>query len=148
MKTNQILITVIVSIIVGAAAFAGGMQYQKSKISNPYSQFAGAGGNGMRRFGGGNGMMRNGNAVVGEILSKDDTSITVKLNDGSSKIVLYSDKTPINKAAKATKDDLTTGERVAVFGTANSDGSVTAQDIQLNPQVRFNGQRPTGEPAQ
>ena len=91
---------------------------------------------------------RNGNAVVGEILSKDDTSITVKLTDGSSKIVVLSSNTVINKAAIATKNDLTTGERVAVFGTVNSDGSVTAQDIQLNPQMRFGGQRPTGQPAQ
>ncbi len=78
----------------------------------------------------------NGRPISGEILSSDDKSITVKLQDGSSKIVLLSDKTQINKATSVTKLDLKSGEKVAVFGSENSDGSVTAQNIQLNPQFR------------
>ena len=81
--------------------------------------------------------------VSGEILSVDANSLTVKLPDGSSKIVTFSDTTQINKADKATAADLKTGVTVAVFGTTNSDGSVTAQNIQLNPQIRMmapNGQ--------
>lgn len=46
------------------------------------------------------------------------------------------DTLTINKATTATKSDLKTGEKVAVFGTPNSDGSVTAQSIQLNPMFR------------
>lgn len=72
--------------------------------------------------------------TAGEIIGADEKSITVKLQDGSSKIVLLSEKTQINKAEKATKEDLKKGEKVAVFGTENPDGSVTAQNIQLNPQ--------------
>ncbi len=74
--------------------------------------------------------------VNGEIISSDDKSITVKLTDGSSKIVLVSEKTTINKASQATKVDLKTGEKVAVFGQQNTDGSVTAQRIQLNLLLR------------
>jgi len=74
--------------------------------------------------------------VNGEIISSDDKSITVKLTDGGSKIVILSDNTEINQAANATKDDLKAGEKVAVFGQENSDGSVTAQSIQLNPVLR------------
>lgn len=70
--------------------------------------------------------------IVGQILSQDSTSITVKLPDGSSKIVMFSDTTPINKTALGSKTDLTTGTGVRIIGTTNSDGSVTAQDIQLN----------------
>lgn len=123
-------------IIVGIVAFYGGMQYQKSKrtmVLGQGGQFAQRGQNGQfGRTGAASGGM-----VTGEVLSQDDTSITVKLQDGSSKIVILSTNTTINKQATGTKDDLKTGERVAVFGITNSDGSVTAQSIQLNPQMRM-----------
>lgn len=81
--------------------------------------------------------------VNGEIISADDKSITVKLPDNSSKIVLLTDTTIINKSAEGAKEDLKTGEKVALFGTENSDGTVTAQNIQLNPAFRNTG---TGMP--
>ncbi len=147
-KNNSLLITGIVAVVVAAVAFFGGIEYQKSK--SPANSFFASGGqqgnNQGRRFGAGAG--RNGGAVVGEILSADENSITVKLMDGSSKIVVVSSSTSINKAATASKSDLKTGERVAVFGSTNSDGSVTAQNIQLNPtMMRFGGAgpKPTGE---
>ena len=91
----------------------------------------GAGGQGQGRFGGGNG---GGNRpVVGEILSMDATTITIKMQDGSSKIVLLSDKTVFNKSTEGSKADLRTGTRIAASGTDNSDGSVTASTVQINP---------------
>jgi ribosomal protein S1 len=85
--------------------------------------------------------------VSGEIISQDDKSITVKLQDGSSRIVILSDQTEINKTSEGSKEDLKTGERITTFGTENSDGSVTAQNVQLNPQIRvFNGSTPSGSP--
>jgi len=57
------------------------------------------------------------------------------LADGSSKIVLISDSTQINQATTATSVDLKMGITIAAYGTANSDGSITAQSIQINPQV-------------
>lgn len=136
MNKKSIIITVVVALVTAGAGFFGGMQYQKMQRVT-LRQF-GANGNNQffqRRFGG-----QNGGAVVGEILSQDDKSITVKLQDGSSKLVLLSSSTSINKQATGSASDLKTGERVAVFGTTNSDGSVTAQNIQLNPLMR----RPTG----
>lgn len=131
---NSVIITVILVILVGAAAFFGGMRYQKSQTRSQFaSQFGGASGGrfGNRQFGQRNGA--NGGAVVGQILSTDANSMTVKLQNGSSKIVLLSNSTSINKQATGSVSDLKTGDRVAVFGTANSDGSVTAQSVQLNP---------------
>ncbi len=70
---------------------------------------------------------------MGEILSEDDKSITVKMEDGSSKIVLISDTTQINKTDPGAKSDLTVGTKVGVFGVDNN-GTVTAQNIQIDPQ--------------
>jgi len=74
--------------------------------------------------------------VNGKITEADGKSITVALNDGSSKIVLVSNKTAVNKAQNASVTDLKVGETVAVFGSENTDGSISAQSIQLNPEVR------------
>lgn len=81
-------------------------------------------------------MRRGIRPVNGEIIDKDNKSITVKLPDGQTKIVLLSEKTVVRKTQEGKTDDLKKGETVAVFGNENSDGSVTAQNIQLNPQFR------------
>ncbi len=130
MKKTNIIAGVL--LILGLAfGFFGGIEYQRStKESGQLSQGSGGAG---RRFAPGQG---NNRPVTGEIISVDGKSITVKLPDGSSKIILVSDKIQINKAKPALKTDLKTGEKVAVFGTTNSDGSVTAMNIQLNPQMR------------
>ncbi|MDO8461183.1 MAG: DUF5666 domain-containing protein [bacterium] len=129
---NSIVITIAIALLVGATAFYGGMQYQQRQRPN----FAGirGGQNGQQFQGRGN--FQGVRLVNGEIISQDDKSITVKLQDGSSKIVLLTDKTAINKSAQGSKSDLKVGEKVVVFGTTNSDGSVTAQNIQLNPILR------------
>jgi len=77
--------------------------------------------------------------VRGEIIDKEEASITVKLPDESSKIVLISENTTINKATEGSIDDLETGEQVMVFGQTNSDGSLSATNIQLGE--RFNVSR-------
>lgn len=131
---NTLIITILLVVLVGGGAFFAGMKFQQSKGR----QFA----NG--QLGGritGQGQAQGGNRtgfrpVNGDIISTDDKSITVKMTDGSSKIVLVSQTTVINKASSATKEDLKVGEKVAVFGQSNTDGSVTAQNIQLNPVLR------------
>jgi hypothetical protein len=139
---NNLIVAIVISLVVG-----GGIGYFVGKHSSGPKQISfngetrqlGSDGKGGDRF-----MARSGNGstsgmrpVAGEIISKDDTSITVKMPDGSSKIVLVSDKTSVNKSATGTLSDLKTGEQVAAFGIQNSDGSVTAQSVQLNPQMRM-----------
>ena len=132
---NPIVIAIIVLVIGGGAGFFGGMKYQQSKTPT----FAGRNGG---SFGAGRTGTRNGfTPVNGQIISNDNNSITVQLQDGSSKIVLVTGTTQINKASQGTIADLTSGQKVAVFGSTNSDGSVTAQNIQINPI-----QRPTPAP--
>jgi hypothetical protein len=122
--------------VVGGSAFYGGMKYGQSK--NPLGQFSPQG---FQNFTSEQqqlaqeGRTRNGQAgagfVSGEIISKDDTTITVKLQDGGSKIILFSDSTIIDKSVNGSSVDLEVGKTVTVSGTANQDGSITAQSIQL-----------------
>lgn len=125
---------VLATLIIGVGAFFTGTKVQLGRRNNAIRQFDGQRVNGgvMTDIGNQNGFR----PVNGEIVSADDNSITVKLVDGSSRIVLFNDKTEINKAEVATKDNLKVGEKVAVFGTSNTDGSVTAQNIQLNPIIK------------
>jgi hypothetical protein len=142
MKNNSIIMVIGALVIGAAGGFFGGMQYQKSQ--SPTAMFAG--GNGGFRSGGqgggqrgqaGQGFNRTGfRPVLGEIISSDDKSITVKLADGSTKIAFYSATTDINKSEKADKSGLVIGEKVSVFGTENTDGTVTATNISLNPVMR------------
>lgn len=141
---NNMVVTILLLIIFTGGGFFAGTKYQQSK-SPVLGQFNDRQG-GMNARGGGqqNGNRKmGGGQVVGEIMSVDDKSITVKMTDGSSKIVLLVDNTNINKASTASKSDLMVGEKVAIFGTTTTDGSVTATNIQLNPIIR---ERPTAEP--
>lgn len=127
---NNILLFIIIAIVVGAAAFYGGMQYQKSQSPNQFRGQFRNGNNGQGGFqgrGNGGGMA----PIRGEIMSTDESSVTVKMQDGSSKILILSGTTAINKASEGSKTDLKTGETITVFGTANADGSVTAQNIAI-----------------
>jgi len=137
--SKQLPIILLIAIVFAGAGFFGGTKYQQGKRSSVIRQVGngqlinGQGARGNVQFQGN----RNGfRPVNGEIIAADEKSITVKMPDGSSKIVILSEKTEINKASSGGKEDLKTGEKVMVIGTENSDGSVTAQNIQLNPVMR------------
>ncbi|MFZ2206511.1 MAG: DUF5666 domain-containing protein [Microgenomates group bacterium] len=132
------IVVFFITVGVGALAFYSGMQYQQNTQQPPGRNFTGQQGVGRtgmmsnRRIG-------NGQPVSGEIISMDTDSLTVKMIDGSSRIVLLNDKTIYNKTASVEKNELKVGEKVGVFGTMNPDGSVSAQNVQLNPQFRMGG---------
>jgi hypothetical protein len=134
---NIIIIAVLVGVIGLGAGFFAGVKYQENQQPDFRNRAFLA--NGQRMMAGQNGATRGGlgfRPVSGEILSVGNNTITVKLPDNSSKIVMLSPTTSINKAASASAADLTVGETVAVFGQTNPDGSVTAQNIQINPSFR------------
>ena len=70
-------------------------------------------------------------------------ALTVKMSNGSTEIVILSSSTAFMQSTKAALSDVKTGDTVNVVGTANSDGSVTAQQVQINPPTQ-GGPRPTG----
>ena len=149
MKPNQIIsITVLVLLVSFTSFFAGTKYQQKKTISNFSQQVSNREGQNIGR-GNGQGMGRENNVdttktrgqmpgfrqTIGEIISADDKSITVKLTDGSSKIILISDSTTVNQSSPAAKSDLKVGIKVAVMGDSNTDGSVTSRNIEINPHI-------------
>ena len=129
MSKKHTIITTGAAIVFAAAGFFGGIKYQQAKAAKMFSaragQFNGQAGGAGRRGG------QGGDFVGGSVISKDEKSITVKAQDGGSKIVLLAPSTSIGKTATGTVEDLTIGAMVIVSGSANSDGSVTASNIQI-----------------
>lgn len=143
---------IIFVIVVGVGAFYGGMKYGLSKAQSDtlagdfrnlspeqrqqrFQQMGGPGGGQGMRAPGGFGSRDSASFITGEILSKDDKSVTVKLRDNGSKLVFYSASTEISKFASGTPDDLQVGKSIMVNAKTNADNSVTAQSIQLRPDT-------------
>jgi len=137
---------IIVGVVLIGASFYGGMKYDQSATASArqarVGQFAG-GGFGAGR--GGRGGANGGGFAMGTILSKDAQSITIQLtNPGGpnatgagattgtgSTIVLLSSSTTIMKATTGSASDLTVGQTITVNGTKNSDGSISANSVQV-----------------
>ena len=143
MKNNTVIIIAIISLALG---FGGGYLFKNYQVGKMRPNFGSQlpdrqrNGQGLQNVQGPQAGF--GGMVMGEIISQDDKSITVKMTDGSTKIVILADSTSYTKTDTGSKADLKVGSQVGVFRTDNSDGSITAQNIQLNPQFRGI----TGEP--
>lgn len=145
MAKNNLITIIIIAVIVGALGFFGGMQYQKSKRGSfTPRQFQ----NGLDRLGGIQTRvgLQGGRPVNGEIISIDEKTITVKTQDGSSKIIIYSDSTNVNKTSEGSMEDLRTGEQIMVIGTEGTGGTVTAQSISIGGNMLLRG-LPSGQPS-
>jgi len=125
-------------IIIAVVFFYGGYAYGNGRATNKVGTFAytngmnaGTNGGAVRVRGG---SVFSGGGISGEILSKDDQSLTVKLGSGGSRIVFLGASTAITKSVVGTTDDLFAGLNVMVGGTQNSDGSLTATSVQIRPQ--------------
>ncbi len=127
---------VVGAVILAVISFYGGEVYAKYKVS---SSFRSGQMMGNRQGGFSGGQQGNrfrssmGGFIAGTILSKDAQTITISLPDGSSKIVLIGESTQVSKFTPGTDNDLTLGTSVMVMGAPNSDGSITAQSVQIRP---------------
>ncbi len=121
---NKQVIIYIVGGVLMVASFLGGYKYGQSQTVTDASKgrlgLNAAGGNFVRGTGDAQNSGRRingqgfGGMVNGEILSLDDKSITVKMRDGSSKIVFYSGTTTIGKTTAGAATDLVIGKQVNV----------------------------------
>lgn len=144
MQNKKIIVGVVACVLIAAVSFWSGMSYGKSKSSinsfaNRQGSFNqnGSGQNGGRMMGqntrGGNG----GGFTSGEVLSMDATSMTIKLRDGGSRIVLWSPSSKVEKTVEGSISDVAVGKSVMVTGTTNADGSVSATSIQMRPELQL-----------
>lgn len=144
MENKWIAPVMVLVLLVGGGSFFGGMQYQKTKTpvsaAGRFAPGMGAAG----RFG--NGQGRNGGGFTnGQVVSKDANSLTIKLRDGGSKLIYIATSTNIGKMAEGSMSDVAVGTEVMVGGTANQDGSVTANTVQIRPAGQVLPIRPSGE---
>ena len=142
MSKKHIIIAAVILIVGAGGGFFGGVKYQQAKVASEFKtgnfSLAGRtgmfqqGGAGVRRTGG-QGM--GGQFITGQVISKDDKSITVKVGETGSKIIFYSSSTSIGKTTSGTANDIAVGQEIMASGSSNSDGSVTAQNIQIRPNM-------------
>jgi len=120
--------------VIVVVALVGGIFYGKSSAPSSTASrgsYASSTRSGFSRAGGG--------FVAGQIISVDSSSMMVSLANGSSQVVFYSNSTQVMKPTIVPASTLTTGTRVMIGGTANSDGSLTAQSIQVQTGNGFAG---------
>lgn len=143
---KTLMAILLTAVVVGGGSFWGGIKYgQSAKSAAGRGGFANLSseerqqrlqelGAGVGGFRGGRGGGQGGSGFTsGEVISKDDKSVTIKLRDGGSKIVFLSGSTEVSRFVEGTLSDLEIGKNISVDGTVNSDGSVTAQTVQLRP---------------
>ncbi len=146
---KRIIPIIIISIIViGGGAFYGGMKYEQSK--SPFSDLSRQNfqnlspeqrqqlfqGNIGESFQRGIGRGTGSNLLNGKVIDKDEQSLALKMPDGGSKIVFFSDSTQISKTTEGSIDDIEIGKQIMISGEQNSDGSYTAKTIQPSPLMR------------
>ena len=134
MNSSKLLIAIAVTaLLVGASGFFAGIQYRKSQepTAGDFQSMREQARSGNLPPGLGERLQGQGRPVSGEIIDRDEESITVKLPDGSSRIILVGSETKISESTPSAKNKLTEGVQVFVNGTENPDGSLNATSIQI-----------------
>ena len=140
-KQKLIIIILAVFLIAGGGGFFAGVKYQQSRRVFPAlgqgEQFTGQmrGNPGAAGRQGNPGQALGARPLSGKVISRDEKSLTIELPDGGSKIILLSEGTFFKRMENASGDDLAVGSNVLVLGQENSDGSVSAQSVQIENAV-------------
>ncbi len=148
MNSRNLIAVFIIVILAAVAGFFAGSKFQGANFRSGNQTFFQ---NGEQRTGMMNGRFGNGNpngarGGRGQVVDINGNSMTIKLNDGTTKLVNLTSSTTYVKTATASSSDVKTGDTVLVIGTSNSDGSITAQDIQIGGNLFQRGISPTPTP--
>ena len=122
--------------VIAVIALVGGIFYGKGSATSTASSARGLYARSTRS---GLGRAAGGGFVSGQIISVDANSMTVSLANGNSQVVFYSSSTQVMKPTIVSASTLAAGTRVMIGGTANSDGSLTAQSVQVQPGAGLPG---------
>ncbi len=148
MNSKWYAITAVVVIVVAAVAAFGGYSYglqqgqlRASDIRNQFLAARGLGGNGAQAGGGqgfggqgatgtGNRQFNANNFANGQV--KSISGDTIQLSTATEVLtVKLTSQTQIEKMGQGSASDIQAGERITIQGTRASDGSFTAQNIQI-----------------
>lgn len=133
MSKNIIVSSVIVVVVLIGVSFYGGLKYGQGK--SPTFDRTNLGQRNSQL--GGNNVLGNnrtiGGMVSGEILFVDAKSLTIKSQDGGSRLIFLSASTTINRMTSGNLEDLVIGSNISVNGSSNTDNSINAQSIQIRP---------------
>jgi hypothetical protein len=133
-KKMKIAAVAVGAVVLVGAVFYGGMKYGQSSSNAKLGGFGGAFDQSSIERQVRSRMRTGGGFVNGEVLSKDDKSITIKLNDGGSRIIFLSSTTNVMKDTEGALSDVIVGSNLMITGNVNSDGSMNAQSIQIRPK--------------
>lgn len=145
MENKKLVKIVGICVIVAVVSFWGGLKYGQGKSAPTLANSSFSGQSGQLRGGTRGGT--SGGFVSGSVISVDSKSLTVQLrnnpNSGNggatttqgtgSKIVFFSPSMTVEKTVSGSASDVAVGNQVTIVGSANSDGSVNANSIQIRP---------------
>ena len=134
MNKKQIITTVALILIVGAGMFWAGRKYEAKKemqFAQTNKQTVGA----SSQQGSGQAAARS-DMAVGEVTAKDESSMMVKLADGSLKKVMFSGATTVRKTDSIGVSDVAVGQQVTVSGKTNDDGTLAAAAVAIRPAAQ------------
>lgn len=126
---NKKLVKIVIYVVILIIIFLVGLFLGKDTAKTSTMNNKGFSSSSMRGTAGAR--ISNGGFASGKIESKDNQSITLQLPNGNSEIVFYSSSTQVIKPSQASLNDISVGTQVMIGGTQNSDGSLTAQSIQI-----------------
>ena len=79
---------------------------------------------------------RGNGPLIGQVVSYDDKSITIKISDDTTKTVTLGSDTKIYKDVEASKTHLIIGTTISVFSINNDDGTSVVSSVLINPALQ------------